>query len=126
MKNDLDDKLRAALREELGDDGMDPGLIEMTLGVFRSRNRFITVGAVVVSMGIFALAVWTVFRFFEAETTRWQIFWAALFLYLGMAIGFIKVWFWMEMQRAAMTRELKRMELQLARVVAGREGSRDT
>lgn len=44
---------------------------------------------------------------------------ATRFLFCMLVVGLMKVWFRQEMQRHAVTRELKRMELQVARLAAG-------
>ena len=42
-----------------------------------------------------------------------QLQWGGLTLLLMLAVMFIKVWFWMEMQSNRIMRELKRVELLL-------------
>ncbi len=40
---------------------------------------------------------------------------AAMFLCLG-AVTSIKIWYWLEMNRLAVTREVKRLELQVVQI----------
>jgi hypothetical protein len=53
-------------------------------------------------------------QFFAAEATRELIMWAVVFGFSMMAIMALKLWFWAEIQKNAVLREVKRVELQVA------------
>lgn len=44
-----------------------------------------------------------------------MVFWLAIFLFAMIAVGLLKIWFWMRMNHLALLRELKRIELRLVR-----------
>ena len=112
----LDDTLREALAHDpdLSETDLhEPGLIELFTATFRSSIRW---WAVLVMIYIFAFAVIAVivaFQFFAAETVKHQILWATVFTYSGIAIAMLKMWWWNQMDRLALTREIKRLELRL-------------
>lgn len=59
--------------------------------------------------------VWCGYRFFTGAAEQ-QVFWGVLFL-LGVQLQIaIKQWLWQEMQRNAVMREVKRVELAVARL----------
>ncbi len=113
--NNLDDQIRKALNpsdaEMLG--GPDDGLRvdQLVISTFRSRHWIMTVPIVIVSLVVFALSIWCLVRFFDATETQDMIGWAMGVITGCFMIGFMKVWFWMEMQRIAITREVKKVEL---------------
>lgn len=53
--------------------------------------------------------------FFRARDMRDWIMYAGVFLFAAMAVAMLKLWYLMELNRNTHTREIKRVELQLAR-----------
>ncbi len=114
---DFDDKIKQALRAESDNvwkDVEEQGLFEQALGVMRGKHKFLTVLAHAVMMLLFVLMLYSVVRFFDAETTRTQIAWAVGFLTSNMVVAMMKLWFWMQMDKNTVIREVKRLELQVA------------
>ena len=118
--SELDDKIRAALRQEdaelFAELGGEQSMFEMVGETFRGRSRWMTVLVYVSLLAFLVLAIFTAVSFFEAESTRDQIAWAVGFVYSMIVISGLKVWYWMQMNRNALTREIKRLELQVARL----------
>ena len=106
-----------------------PGFIVIGLatGLAFGQDRSLR-GALVVTrdwIGLFAflgLMIYSVFGFFDAETTRAQIAWAAGFVYTLIMIMGIKIWYWNELNKNALIREVKRLELQIARLSSRLDG----
>jgi len=114
---EFDDKIRQALRAEsdsVWKDAEEQNLFEQALGVMRGKQKLLSIMVSIVVAAFFGFMVYTVFRFFGAETTRTQIAWAAGFMFSNAAIGMLKLWFWMQMDKNAVIREVKRLELQVA------------
>lgn len=125
MKNTLDDTIREALRTNAGDasatlDDHELGVFEMIGETFRSRLRWWAVLVMLYILAFMILAVVAAFRFFDAEAVRSQILWAAVFIVSFQGVGLLKSWWWNQMDRNALTREIKRLELRIA-VLQGRE-----
>lgn len=59
--------------------------------------------------------VWCGYRFFTGPAEA-QVFWGVLFLFGVQLQIAIKQWLWQEMQRNAVMREVKRVELAVARL----------
>lgn len=123
--NNVDEKIRRALAadEELAGFGAgdnptsgDQNIFQDIFEVFRGRQRWLNLLGAVFQLIYFCLCVWSAFRFFEAEAVREQILFATGFLAcLGITMAF-KIWFWMVLNRNALLREVKRLELQIARL----------
>lgn len=117
---DLDAKIRDALKAEDADlFGDEPGLPAMVAESFRSKNRWL-VWVVWVSIFIFtAIAGWTAYRFFTAETIDAKLEWGLIVALAMLSVVMLEQWYWMELQKNTVVREVKRVELQIARL-AGR------
>ncbi|MFN4185992.1 MAG: DUF6768 family protein [Hyphomonas sp.] len=90
-------------------------LIGQLGATFTGPLKVWTAFAFVLSFAFFAIAVWSAFQILGAEELREMIFWLAAFLFSMLAVAMIKVWFWMRMNHLALLRELKRIELRIAR-----------
>lgn len=120
--NKLDDKIREALSKEdaevFKDFGDDPSVFEMVMETFRGKYRWLAFVAVFWSIVFMVLGVLAAVKFFQAEATRDMLMWAAACIVCMSAVSMMKVWYWMELNKNALTREIKRLELQIARLAA--------
>jgi hypothetical protein len=112
---DIDQKIQAALRRDGAGENFieEPNIAEEVFIAFRGRNRLISTFAFFLTFAMFGAAVWSGWRFSTAETVDAQIQWAALALLFMIMVGFLKIWFWLEMHTNRVLRELKRVELLL-------------
>ena len=86
---------------------------------FRGRHRWLVFLTMFWTMVFMVLGVLSVIRFFRAEEMRDMLMWAAASAFLLSGVSMMKVWYWMELNKNSVTREIKRLELQIARL-AGR------
>ena len=118
--NDLDKRIREALRSEdaeLFDElGAEPSIYEMIMETFRGRHRWLTLLGVFWGIVFMVLFVYSAVQFFHAEATRDLLLWAAACIICLSAVSMMKVWYWMELNKNAITREIKRLEWQMARL----------
>lgn len=110
--NDIDHKIQEALRAAGGADwAREPNVAEELLGAFRARNRWLHGVTFAFTFAFFVAAVVAGVQCALAESAREQILWGLLCL-VGMAcVGFLKLYFWMELHTNRVLRELKRVEL---------------
>lgn len=113
--SDFDDRLRALLTE--GDNAAieqslsDKNVIFETLGSLKGPERGINIllwGGIALCC---ALLFYCIYKFFGAETTRDQIFFAAAVILLNSAQIALKLWFHMRLNRRELLREIKRLQL---------------
>ena len=120
---DFDNRLKQALDQEYGADweklSGEQRIDEMVLDTFRGRNRLLSIFASIVMFAIFGATVWCITRYIAAENTKELISWAMLAAFGMMAVGMLKLWFWLEIERNATAREIKRLELQVAMLARG-------
>ena len=119
--NNLDDKIRKALSNEdaemIGDPNDGLRLDQQVIAVFKGGNRFMNMIAFSFTFVFMGLAIYCVVRFFDTDITKELLIWGFGFSLCVMAVSMLKIWFWMEMQRIAVTREIKRVELLTARLL---------
>ena len=85
------------------------------VGVYSGAMGALAVLATVVTFALFLGAVYCDWKFFGAseaiDTARWGV---GAVLLAGM-VGFVKLWFWLRLESNRVLREVKRLELQIAR-----------
>lgn len=120
---ELDDKIREALRKEdaevFDDFGGEPSMLTLVMDTFRGRHRWLVVLTVFWSLVFMVLSIVSAVKFFNTEDPRDMMMWALGFIFCMSAVSMMKLWFWMELSKNAIMREIKRVELQIARL-AGR------
>jgi hypothetical protein len=123
--HDLDDLIREALAEEGSEsaEAFDPSALEMLTDVFRGRNRVFAAVGVVVNIVIFVIGVGAAIAFADAQDLRLMALYGGTAALCFGAVMAIKVWYWLEMMRLALTREMKLVELRIAQMDRRLRGS---
>lgn len=120
--NELDRKIQEALCAEdaelFKDFGGEQSMLEMVADSFRGRHRWLVAITMSWTLGFVVLAVVAAVRFFRAEDTRMMLTWGIAFVVFMSAVSMLKMWYFMELNKNAVTREIKRLELQIARLAA--------
>ena len=124
--NNIDAKIRRALEAtdaDLADefDG-DQSMMEMVFDTFRGTQKWLTFLAIFGSFVFMAGSVFGIIQLFKAQETREHILWGLGVMFCFSAVAMMKIWFWMQMNRNSILREIKRVELQVARLAARLQG----
>ncbi len=124
--NNIDAKIRRALEAtdtDLADefDG-DQSMTEMVFDVFRGTQKWLTFLAIFWGLVFMAGSVVGIIQLFKAQGTRELILWGLGVVFCFSAVSMMKVWFWMQMNRHSILREIKRVELQVARLAGKLQG----
>ncbi len=117
--SDIDELIREALGDadsRTFDDFGTQSMVALLGETFRGRNRWWAIGGVAANLLLFAGAVVSGVRFIRADDERTMLLWGAAMLLCFGAVTGIKIWYWLEMNRLAITREVKRLELQVAQI----------
>lgn len=121
--SNLDDRIKDALRgEDLAawEKSGQLSFLQEAIQTLTSRHRWINVLAIVYTLAFMVIAVFCVVRFFQATEIKTLLAWGGGVFLSVLFVAMLKLWFWMEMQKNEVLREVKRLELQVARFVAGR------
>lgn len=120
--DDLDRAIRQSLSAEdtaLFDRlGADETLRRQLLATFDGRLRWLNAAGWIGGFLLFGAAFIFAGRFLSAENIQDMLRWGAASALAFAGLALVKVWFWMELQKNAIVREVKRLEVQVASLAA--------
>ena len=97
----------------------EPSLWEQVRQLFQGRLWWVSLLVAVAGGAFWVFLFVSVVYFFQAESVRAMLAWAGAFGLSLIAVSFSRLWFWLLFHRNAVVREVKRVELLVARL-AGR------
>lgn len=116
--DELDRKIEEALNAEdraiLARFG-EQGVFGQWFGVYDGAVRWVAAFATVLTFALVCAALYSGWRLFGAVEPIDAAWWAACTVVLMVMVGFLKIWFWLRMESNRILREIKRLELQIAR-----------
>jgi hypothetical protein len=120
--NELDRSIRQSLSAEdagLFDRfGADQALHRQLLATFTGHLWWFNLAGWVAGFVLFAVASTFAWRFWSAQELDDMLRWGAASALAFAGLALVKVWFWLELQKNAIVREVKRLEVQVASVAA--------
>lgn len=119
MKNEMEE-IDLLIKETLSKeeakfyDSLDEqNIFEMLFGLFKGRNAWINILLNIMIIVFFGFLIYCAIQFFNVETTDELIRWGLGCIALLMSISMLKLYAWMQMDKNAILREMKRLELQV-------------
>ncbi|WP_034058169.1 DUF6768 family protein [Lacinutrix jangbogonensis] len=125
MKNnieDIDQLIKETLSQEEAkfyDALEEQNVLEMVFGLFKGKNAWILIAMNIVTVVFFCLFIYCVVQFFEVEATKELIKWGLGSVIFLLGVSMLKIFAWLQMDKNAILREIKRLELQVSSL-AGR------
>lgn len=120
--NDIDRAIKQSLSAEdavLFDRlGADDAFHRQVLATFEGELRWINMAGWIAGFALFAVGSLLAWRFVEAQDLGEMLRWGAGAALAFAGLALVKVWFWLEIQKNAMVREMKRLEVQVASLAA--------
>jgi len=116
-KEKIDELIHQALSEDEAkfyDQLGEQSIFEMVGGLFQGRLKWITVIMMIVAVIVFVIGVYSLVQFFKVEGLRLMMIWAGAFFLCMMTVALLKLFSWMQIDKNAILRELKRLELQVS------------
>lgn len=114
----FDTELKALLSEEdeafIGDAVDETGYYKYAWGSFRGQGAGMRIMAWAGILLWGGLTIWCLYMMFTADTLRAQINYGVLAVMLNSAQIALKLWFNMQLNRIALSRELRRLQLVVA------------
>jgi len=114
---DIDKLIKDTLTEEEAkfyDDLEEQNLLQMVSGIFSGKNSWIICMMSIVQVIFFGLFIYCAIQFFNVEATNDLIKWGVFGTLNLMASSMLKLFSWMQMDKKAIIREIKRLELQVS------------
>ena len=115
-RENIDEIIKKTLSEEEArfyDELDEQNLLQMVGGLFSGKLKWIIVLMNVVMVAVFVLLVYCMVKFFQTDDIGTMLRWLAISAICLMAIGMLKLFAWMQINKNVLLREIKRLELQL-------------
>lgn len=114
---DIDQLIKDTLSKEEAkfyDDLEEQNLFQMITGLFKGKNSWIIILMNVVTLVFFILFIYCMVQFLNTEITNELIIWGLGGFVCLMVVSLLKLFAWMQMDKNALLRELKRLEIQVS------------
>jgi len=102
----------AAVHDQFG--GLS--LFQLMFETFRGRHQPFVIGGFAAVLVLFVLGILSAIRFLHAPDLHQMILWGAATAFCIGIVTSIKIWFWLEMARHSIVREISRLQLQVVRL----------
>jgi len=117
---DIDEKIRSALQEEdrelfdkyAGELSMKDQLIQS----FKGRSNVLVIGGMVLGFVFTGFGIYFGMQYFKSDLINDRLTWAVGFITAMTMVSMMKIWYWMELNRLSISREIKRLELQMTQI----------
>jgi len=114
---DIDKLIKESLNQEEAkfyDDLDEQNVLQMIGGLFQGKNKWIMYIMNFMTLVFFGFFVFCTIQFFDTEETNELIKWGIGGLTFLLGVSMLKIFAWMQMDKNALLRELKRLELQIS------------
>ena len=116
---DIDQLIKETLTQEEAkfyDDLDEQNLLEMLGGLFNTKHRWLIILMNLVTVIAFGFLIYCVIQFLNTDNTNELIKWFAGASLCTLFMGMTKLFAWMQMDKNAVLREIKRLELQVSSI----------
>jgi len=114
---DIDQLIKDTLTQEESkfyDSLEEQNVVGMVGGLFTGKNKWIIILMNVMTLLFFSLFVYCAINFFDANETNELLKWGIGSLVFLIGVSMLKIFAWMQMDKNAILREMKRLELQVS------------
>lgn len=113
----IDQEIRAALMEgqseEIQELGQEQNIWNLSMELFRGRQKWLNILGSVFGLVFTVGGIWALLKLLAATELQEIAQFGLFFITAFIAVGFLKIWFWMEMNRNSVVREILRLELRI-------------
>lgn len=114
---DIDKLIKETLTEEEAkfyDELEEQNVFQMLGDLFEGKNKWIMYLMNFMTLVFFGLFIYCIIQFFQVEETKELIKWATGTLIFLLGVSILKIFAWMQMDKKALIREIKRLEIQVS------------
>ncbi|TVZ54783.1 hypothetical protein OD91_0018 [Lutibacter sp. Hel_I_33_5] len=111
---DIDALIKETLTQEEAkfyDELDEQNIFQMIFGIFSGKNKWILIVMSIVQVLWFVLFIYCAIQFFNTDETNELIRWGIFGSLSIMGSSMLKFYTWMQMDKKALLREIKRLEL---------------
>jgi uncharacterized membrane protein YciS (DUF1049 family) len=113
----MNDEQIKKIIEDNYDESKEDTFRSMARDFFSKEMRWVMINIWVWFFIFLVPLIFSIIQFFRIDSTREQIMYATIFTCCSLGIGFVKTFGWVMMQRPRISREIKRLELRIAKLV---------
>lgn len=110
---EFENLLRRVL-DENADALNEPSIAKQVTSLFKGRWRFFNAMTVGFMLALFVATLLCAAKFLDADSVPQMLRWGAAGFLSWFGVAYLKLWTWLELERHAVTREVKRLEVQVA------------
>lgn len=120
MKNnteDIDKLIKETLTQEEArfyEELDEQNVLQMLGGLFEGKNKWIMYLMNFMTLVFFGLFIYCLLEFFNAEAIKDLLKWGLGSIVFLLGVSMLKMFAWMQMDKNAILREMKRLELQVS------------
>mgnify|MGYP000076592255 FL=1 len=120
MKNnteEIDKLIKETLSKEEAkfyDELDEQNVLQMVFGLFQGKNKWIMFVMNFMTLVFFGLFVYCTIQFFSTSETNELIKWGIGGIVFIFGVSMLKIYAWMQMDKNALIREIKRLEIQVS------------
>lgn len=96
----------------------EPSIAKQVSSLFEGRWRFFNAMTVGFMLALFVATLFCAAKFLDADSVPQMLRWGAAGFLAWFGVAYLKLWTWLELERHAVTREVKRLEVQVAHLAA--------
>jgi len=114
---DIDKLIKETLTQEEAkfyDDLEEQNVLAMIFGLFKGKNKWLLIMMNLMVLVFFGAFLYCIIKFFETNTTNELIKWGLGSVIFLLGVSMLKIFAWMQMDKNAILREVKRLELQVS------------
>lgn len=114
---DIDKLIKETLTQEEAkfyDELEEQNVFQMLVGLFKGKNKWIIVLMNIMTLVFFVLFIFCTVQFFDTEVTNELIKWGIGGFVCLSFVSMLKLFAWMQMDKNALLRAIKRLELQVS------------
>ncbi|EDP96316.1 hypothetical protein KAOT1_02867 [Kordia algicida OT-1] len=118
---DIDTLIKETLTEEESkfyEELDEQGLFGSVKSIFKGKLGWLAVIMNIVNLAVFGVLIYCFIQFFNVTATNELIKWGLGIVICTMMMSMIKLFGWMQMDKRAILREMKRLELQVSSLSA--------
>ena len=114
---DIDQLIKETLTQEEAkfyDSLEEQNVLGMIGGLYKGKNVWLTVVMHIINIIAFGFMIYCLIQTFDVENTNDLMLWIAGFFFCLIVGSMLKIFAWMQIHKNALTREIKRLELQIS------------
>ena len=92
----------------------EPTILESFNSLFKGKNKWITYYTMSIMILLVAFTVYSLIKLLNTEAVAEILKWGTGMFVSFISIGFLKIYYWMEMNKNIKLREMKKIEMQIS------------